>query len=501
MEIPAKRSRVHPFLAVLLAETVILQIAQLPLVFSFDFFAFSDTGANLVLQYLLSLGYKPTIDFFYPYGLLPLLVGNLWFRILGATPTAVQIFMVVCGFVIAWALSELVRTLQIGLVGKVLAVVALGYAINPAYPNLAHAMEAAIIATALSRQASGHLGTALSLAIAAIFVKPALGYVYSGVLVAQIVFENMRTRSGMRALAISFAPAVITAACLVTLEAAAYGPSLLPRTLLPISGMANYRTMHYGFFFGIGRNFWRPPGARFTYYLGTSAGFFLAGTAFLMVSGLAYVFAFLRSDVDGLYHRRIGILLTCGILELAFVTIIFGNAWSWYVCAYPLVFGIVAAADLDRISKVAVALFCLVALLGYKTLGHATLDAWLTQVRTSDTRDLWASPAETAEWQTAVGESRLHRPAVIVSANGAAGLMFPEFDKPVGAFLFPAAVPDVELHRTRSQILAANTVVLPLAMYSYIPPWCFDEILKTDFETIRKGQYFEVLRRKVQNRP
>lgn len=46
-------------------------------------FAFNDGGANLTVQYLMSRGLVPSVDFGYHYGLLPLLMGKLWFWLFG----------------------------------------------------------------------------------------------------------------------------------------------------------------------------------------------------------------------------------------------------------------------------------------------------------------------------------------------------------------------------------------------------------------------------------
>src|SRR5271155_1164674 len=74
--------------AILTAEALALFIVQLAGTLQFGTFAFFDTGENLTAQYLISHGYRPTIDFFYHYGLMPLLFGRVWFSIFGLTPTA-----------------------------------------------------------------------------------------------------------------------------------------------------------------------------------------------------------------------------------------------------------------------------------------------------------------------------------------------------------------------------------------------------------------------------
>ena len=50
-----------------------------PTVSTFENFLFADWGANLTAQALIDQGDRPTVEFFYPYGLLPLLFGRFWF--------------------------------------------------------------------------------------------------------------------------------------------------------------------------------------------------------------------------------------------------------------------------------------------------------------------------------------------------------------------------------------------------------------------------------------
>src|SRR5271169_1107444 len=84
-------------------EIVAIDFLRLPEIMAFDSYAFCDNGANLTLQYLASHGLIPTIDFGYHYGLLPILLGKIWFSIAGRTPFAYQALMVVCDLVIASA--------------------------------------------------------------------------------------------------------------------------------------------------------------------------------------------------------------------------------------------------------------------------------------------------------------------------------------------------------------------------------------------------------------
>ena len=72
--------------ALLAFELAGMTLLKLPVVARFEGFAFADWGANLTAQALLDRGFRPTIDFHYPYGLLPSAIGRAWYGIVGLTP-------------------------------------------------------------------------------------------------------------------------------------------------------------------------------------------------------------------------------------------------------------------------------------------------------------------------------------------------------------------------------------------------------------------------------
>src|SRR5208283_1456450 len=137
----------RPLLIFLLFAIEILAIdfLKLPDIMAFDHYAFCDAGANLTLQYVTSHGLRPTIDFGYNYGLLPILVGRIWFGIAGITPISLQVLMTVCDLVIAWAIAKIVSRIRFGAVGLALIAITLGFAVQASYPSLAQAVEAVLL--------------------------------------------------------------------------------------------------------------------------------------------------------------------------------------------------------------------------------------------------------------------------------------------------------------------------------------------------------------------
>ena len=122
---------------------------------AFDNYAFCDSGANLTLQYLVSHGLKPTVDFGYHYGLLPILVGRTWFTATGQTPIAYQALMIACDLVMVAAIARIATVLRFGATSLALTAVTLGFAVQGSYPSLAQAIEAVLLSCALAGQRAG----------------------------------------------------------------------------------------------------------------------------------------------------------------------------------------------------------------------------------------------------------------------------------------------------------------------------------------------------------
>ena len=88
-------------------------LLELPQLLDFRGFAFNDQGTNLTINYLVSHGYRPIIDFGYPYGLLAILANMTWFRALPLTPLGYQAASVTCQLGVACAIARTARALAL----------------------------------------------------------------------------------------------------------------------------------------------------------------------------------------------------------------------------------------------------------------------------------------------------------------------------------------------------------------------------------------------------
>jgi len=481
-------------------EILAIDFLKLPDIMAFDHYAFCDAGANLTLQYVTSHGLRPTIDFGYNYGLLPILVGRIWFGIAGITPISLQVLMTVCDLVIAWAIAKIVSRIRFGAVGLALIAITLGFAVQASYPSLAQAVEAVLLVSALAYQARGSRSSALGFACAAVFAKPSMGYVYSLVLLVAIVGQRWRARAKLDDWIRELAPAVATGTALILVLGIIYGPVPLVRTVLPIEGMSNYRAVNFGFFTGAGREFWNPHGRPWLFYLVDFSGFWIAATLFLICSGVAAILHLLaREDIaNPEAMRRNEIIATCAVLHVAFIAMFFGNQWSWIYYAYFLTIGVAAAAGAGAIQRRVTIGLCVMGIMAWTHEFRLERLCWDRGQRDAVTAGLWASSDEREEWRLVLDSIR-GRKAVVLDLKGAVELMYPEFEPPVTLYLDPGLIKSFEIRRKLEQLSEAQMVVVPVNIgiesCNGIPDAPEFKAAIKEFEPRMRGKFFDVYQR------
>lgn len=446
-----------------LALTVILALellafgaAKLPAIARFECFYFQDYGANLTVQALLDQGVRPTIDFFYPYGLLPLALGRAWFVAWGRTPWAYLAAIGVIQVAIAWGLARVVSTVRGGFAGTILVVAAVPIVLPPSYPNLAHGLEAALLIHALAEQARGSMRGALMLATVALTVKPSMAYVYGAWLVVALLVGILRRRLSWR----EARPAAALGAALLAWLALGFGPEALVRSLLPTASAGQYRASGYGFFRGTGREFWWPRDAALGHYLATPRLFWLVATLALMsAAAIVVVRATRRRTAPDAVEA---VTVTCAILHVAFVALFFGNAMSWQYYAYLLPIGLLPVTSWSRAGRFAVVAIALLALAVDRTLPRELEDGWRGLTWCPEGGGLLVQPDVIAEWRGWRRRMGPNEPGAILSFSGAAevlepGLLLP----PVGIFLMPGLEDGPDAARHAGRLSRALMVLIP----------------------------------------
>jgi len=440
----------------------------------FSGWAFADWGSNFTLQYLIGIGLRPGLDFGYPYGLLSALVGRVWFACFGATPDSYVALMLTCGLTIAWAFADIAESVDFGLPAVMLLVVALPHAIQFIYPNVAHALEAALLANALALHSRGRLPAALCLTTAAVFAKPALAFVYGLILLFGIC-----QRWG-RAFVRRLLPAAITAAVIAAILSEIYGFGSLSRTIIPIAGMSNYRAL--GWFGHFASGFWWRPDLGWQYYVIGVAGFWIAASLWL---ALCTVRAVAASDDRAV----VGLVGTCLVLHVAFVSLMFGNGVSWIYYSYILAIGAAATTlfrrEVDRVAAAALIALALVA--NFSWLANLRLGG--RHIPVPGTLGIIVDDADRFKEWLAVQEMVRGHKTVVLTYEGEAGLLFSSFEKPTVFFLIPGITLPNEGLRQARQISDLAVVAMRIDDVMRLPG--ISEAIGGAQE-ISRGRYFSV---------
>jgi hypothetical protein len=437
-------------LAILFAAEVVAVMAFNTPNERFTRFAYCDSGSDLTIPFLIAQGMRPTVDFGYIYGLLPLLIDRLWQSVFGVTPAACRGAALVCNLAFACGLARFAASARVGITGIALIVVSLPDMLLNSTLVLVHVLEPALLVNALAYQVLGRRGAALALATTCVFVKPSMGYVYGSVLLVAITLDDRDRRYRV------LAPAVITGLILAALLALVYGVRPLLTTLLPGGGLEVYRLSGHGFFRGAGRAFWIIPGGGLRDYLRYEVGSWIAGTLLLVSCGL---FALLR------LARRHGtrndeIVLTCAFVHATFVLLFFGNRWSWTYYYAVLILGVAALVSRGKGYAAAVAVLAVLVLVGGKVKLEMTARLWRTDRASAETLELWASPQEQAEWRKALELVRGRHPVVLLAGVEGAALLRPDvFESPVGSYFVPGHAVPAEIKRKAELVAGAEMIV------------------------------------------
>jgi len=458
----AARHAVRTLWLIFSAELIVFALIRLPLVLSFDSYAFADRGMFPTVCYLVTHGRRPAIDFGYPYGLLPILMTQGVFHLFRWAPISHECAMGICAIVAAWGMARFARAMRLPPVGVIFLVVAFPFAIVPSYPSFVHAMEAAVLCNALAEQAAGHRSAALALATVACLIKPAMGYVYGFVLLVLILCNMWRaaTRSNVewRFLCRALAPAVLLGASLVALLMACYGLLPLAKTLFPATGTVEYHHMGLGSIFRGGRDLWYQPKQFPAFYLFTVAGFWTAATVWLVIAGVWAAWRMTRA-----FWRRIKpttgeeMVFTCAVLHLAFITSFFGSPVSWEYYSYILVMGVAAAGLYSTATANLLAGLTLLTLSGQSSHLAMAAKAWKTTSRSPEAAGLWAPAEEQKAWQRVLGAIHSQRAVALIS-TGEISVLFAQFQPPFGAYLAPGVTLKPELDHAMRVVADAPMV-------------------------------------------
>lgn len=417
-------------------------------------FAAMDSGGELAIQSMIRRGYRPGVEFAYPYGLLGLLVGRAWYGLVGPSPGAYHGLVALGMAGSAWGLARLAVAGRVGPAGWALIALAIPDLTLVGSFTSTQVIEQALLIHALAEVASGRRGAALALLAACGFVKPALAFVVGLAVMAAAGVD----RTDRAAWARTLRPPLIVVLGLGATLAAAFGPVSVLRTLTPTAGAAIYRASGYGFFFGRGREFWILPGAGLRDYFRYEVGFWLLGTALLAWGGVAAAARLARGGGSADDRRDSELVATCAAAHILFVFALFGHRWTWVYSLPMLVAGLAVLAK--RGPRLRWSAWGLAACLLVND--RSKVAAWqqlrATRAPSAATLGLWATPAGRAEWERALELTRGRRPVLLAMCDGAAAL-FPGFAPPEVGYLVPGGLLPAEARRKVEQLRNASAVI------------------------------------------
>ncbi len=490
----AKLGSVNRLGILLGCELALSAVVSWPLARHFVFTAFEDYGGTLNVQRLLELGYRPGVDFYYPYGLLPLLVARGWFGLFGRSTLAYAALTVVCESLVGLGLGRCARALRLPTLGVVFVAVAAPLIVPYTYFNVTHAVEMVLLVHALAEHARGRHSVALSLVTACAFVKPSMAYVYGLVLFLLLVRLQLQKRSSLVSWLRAMGAPALTGLCIASVLLCIYGVAAMIKVQFPSGSRQTYELIGYGFFNGTGRDFWRPPGARPKFYLGTFAGVWLTMTGLLVVGAVVALWrAVTRRTWLSLSDE---FAVTTALLHVSFVCFFYGNAGSWSYYAFALILG--TAATLTTYRRAALPFLVLVSML---MLVHARmipdrLKVWRTYSPSAATAGLWATDRQRQEWHQVLDMTSGQSP-LILSPAGCAAMLFPSFhgtDNWWTSIVTLPIMPGAELTRIQARVHAASTVVVAMVSRDIVQsPQMHDSF--RNFIRTWHGDVFDVYRR------
>jgi hypothetical protein len=291
-------------------------------------------------------------------------------------------------------------------------------------------------------------------------------------------------------------PAAITGLGLAILLGATYGPQSLIRTLLPTRGMASYSASHYGFF-RQGMSFLYSRDAGWLWYLASPAGIWIAASLWLLVRGAQSFPAF----VAGRSTPRQELTLTCALLHVVFVLIMFGNSWSWPYYFFVLVIGSVSAVDWGH--SIRIERLCVHGLVAFSLLLCLTYTRQLDAGYFRDPETgLWWPADESHERASVMKLISAKRSALMVESGVGGALIAQGFQKPVVMYLLPDYQAGSEPDREATQLKTSNAIVTTVIHPAYLGS-CLNYYpkLRDAFGNARvtfRGKYFIVYERPSQ---
>ena len=432
-------------------------VASWPIVLSFDLWVLKDRSSFLNLDYLIDQHLAVGVDVAYSYGLLPVLLQRLVFEVFGRGYWPMIGWTVVTLVAKAAFWARLIGRLPDAKVGLV-AVIALSPILLWVNPNFPYSIVELSILFAILAVLEERLDLAMPISVLGWWSVPSLPLALTALLFLLIV--AVWWLGGERApavLARRLAPGIGSFVALAALLAAVFGTKSMLATVLPISGAAHYRAVHYG-----GQSlltFLHPGGHRLsTYFLTNRAGWWIASTLALLVFSLWAARDMARER--SLEPHKTAILL-CGILHAVFIFVAPGSDQQHVIYDPVLALGVLLGLTLlplGTLERPFLVGFLAIAVLGNWAQLSATASAWKQTERGSDSAGLYAQPGWAREWDDVLARSATQRLLLLSYATGAHHY-FPTVETADSWILQPGQMLPADEARLVAKVRLADVIV------------------------------------------
>ncbi len=439
------------FFALILLAGAVTVFMRLPLQLAFQAIAFGDPGLELVAEHENILGRIPDRDFGWIYGLLPLLVGKLWYAVAGVSPESFFAVSLVCQATFLFGVAQVARVAQFGVLARTMLLVSCPFWLPRGGMTLVHEIEPVLLVWALAFQLAGQPRWALCLTACCVFVKPSMAVVFSTLLVGQILFlPTTIARSRTRELLPAGCCVVGAAALLAWI----FGADALVASLYPAQAAEIYRENNFGFF-RAGRSFWLPEPLEARYYLTRS----VAGTWLILTAWVTVAAALALASCKRFPSERRAAIVSLTAMHLAFIFLFFGNEHSYTYYFYLLVL----AGGLARVGRWQPIL--LVITLWF--LGLVIRQAAVARVHWAErhpdgvTFGLWATNDVRTEWAEVLARTSSGKTAILSASEGVT-LLTDHFGPPGLSFADVGWNTREQLDAKRNDLRSAAFLVVPL---------------------------------------
>ncbi len=465
---------------------------------------FWDATAGLKVDYLISKGLIPEVDFRYAYGLLPLIIGHIWYEIFGRTPQAFCGLNLLVDLLRVAVMARIAYLADLKPIGIIFIAICIPFSLlySNGINNLTHVMEPFFICLALSEQLAGRKQYALVALIFGWFTKPSMSIVYIFFLLLTYLFDLYTKKISIRDIIYQLRLPFLAFVALIILVSINFGITPILSSLIPLGSAQAYKEAGYhGFFSDTGRNFWGPSGAKITYYLGTLAGLWIFLTILLILFVVYMFFGKIKKTSNERIQRLSETVVTILCLHLSFLFFFYGAIQSWVSYSYLIVVGVslIASRNIRQLKDLRffiLSFAIVIAMLGYKITIKGMLLDWHTMRPQESLAGLWADEAGKKELTDLVDSCKVKN--TLIYAAGSLDLFFPSCHMPASFYpLSDANLNDRDLARINKQFEEAQQVVVRRDSYAQ----GITNISKVKqnfakFEFDHKDKMFTYLRRK-----